>query len=51
VQINDDFVEDLTIENFLQIIDELKNGKEFKVGSQINRQCSSPNNLCEKLNN
>ena len=46
VQINDDFVEDLTIENFLQIIDDLKNGKEFKVGSQINRQCSSPLDNC-----
>jgi len=46
VQINDDFVEDLTIENFLQIIDDLKNGKEFKVGSQINRQCSSPQENC-----
>jgi NADH-quinone oxidoreductase E subunit len=41
VQINDDFVEDLTSENFLKIIEDLKAGKEFKVGSQIGRQCSA----------
>jgi NADH-quinone oxidoreductase E subunit len=42
VQINDDFVEDLTSENFLKIIDDLKNGKSFKIGSQIGRNCSEP---------
>lgn len=42
VQINDDLVEDLTSENFLQIIEDLKSGKDFKVGSQIGRQCSEP---------
>lgn len=42
VQINDDFFEDLTVENFLQAIEDLKNGKEVKIGSQIGRQCSSP---------
>ncbi len=41
VQINDDFVEDLTSENFLKIIEELKEGKKFKVGSQVGRQCSA----------
>ncbi len=41
VQINDDFAEDLTSENFLQILEDLKAGKEFKVGSQIGRQCSA----------
>lgn len=41
VQINDDFAEDLTSENFLKILDELKAGKAFKVGSQIGRQCSA----------
>ncbi len=41
VQINDDFAEDLTSENFLKILDGLKSGKEFKVGSQIGRQCSA----------
>jgi len=42
VQINDDLVEDLTSENFLKILDDLKNGKSYKVGSQIGRQCSKP---------
>ncbi|AIK95969.1 NADH dehydrogenase [Candidatus Paracaedibacter acanthamoebae] len=42
VQINDDFFEDLTPESFVQIIDDLANGKEVKVGSQIGRQCSAP---------
>ena len=41
VQINDDFAEDLTSETFLQILEDLKSGKEFKVGSQIGRQCSA----------
>jgi NADH-quinone oxidoreductase subunit E len=41
VQINDDFAEDLTSENFLKILDELKAGKAFKVGSQTGRQCSA----------
>jgi NADH:ubiquinone oxidoreductase subunit E len=34
VQINDDLAEDLTEENFLKILDDLQNGKSFKVGSQ-----------------
>jgi NADH-quinone oxidoreductase E subunit len=42
VQINDDFAEDLDSENFAKILDDLKAGKEFKVGSQIGRQCSAP---------
>lgn len=42
VQINDDFAEDLTSENFLKILDDLKSGKTFKVGSQTGRQCSAP---------
>ena len=41
VQINDDFAEDLTAENFSQILDDLKNGKSIKIGSQIGRQCSA----------
>jgi len=41
VQINDDFAEDLTSENFLQILEDLKEGKTFKVGSQTGRQCSA----------
>jgi NADH-quinone oxidoreductase E subunit len=44
VQINDDFAEDLNSENFLKILDDLKSGKEFKVGSQVGRQCSAPQN-------
>lgn len=42
VQINDDYYEDLSDESMLQIIDDLKNGKKPKVGSQIGRQCSAP---------
>jgi NADH-quinone oxidoreductase E subunit len=42
VQINDDVVEDLTSENFLKILDDLKAGQQFKIGSQIGRQCSAP---------
>ena len=42
VQINDDFAEDLTSENFLQILEDLKSGKSFKIGSQTGRQCSAP---------
>lgn len=41
VQINDDFFEDLTQENFLQILDDLKSGKAVKIGSQTGRQCSA----------
>lgn len=41
VQINDDFAEDLTSENFAKILDDLKAGKKFKVGSQTGRQCSA----------
>lgn len=42
VQINDDFAEDLTSESFLKILEDLKEGKSFKVGSQTGRQCSAP---------
>ena len=45
VQINDDFAEDLTAENFLQILEDLQNGKNFQVGSQIGRKCSAPINI------
>ena len=41
VQINDDFAEDLTSDNFLKILEDLKSGRSFKVGSQIGRQCSA----------
>lgn len=42
VQINDDYFEDLTVENFEKIIDDLAAGKKVKVGSQTGRQCSAP---------
>lgn len=42
VQINDDFFEDLTKENFTQVLEDLQNGKSVKIGSQIGRQCSAP---------
>lgn len=45
VQINDDFAEDLSSDNFLKILEDLKNGKEFKVGSQTGRQCSAPKDI------
>lgn len=41
VQINDDFAEDLNKENFSKILEDLKAGKPFKVGSQIGRQGSA----------
>jgi NADH-quinone oxidoreductase subunit E len=42
VQINDDFAEDLTSESFFKILDDLKEGRKIKIGSQIGRQCSAP---------
>jgi NADH:ubiquinone oxidoreductase subunit E len=44
VQINDDFAEDLTTESFLKILEDLKSGKSFEIGSQIGRKCSAPLN-------
>ncbi len=35
IQINDDYFEDLTKETFFQILDNLKEGKPVKVGSQL----------------
>lgn len=42
VQINDDFFEDLNKDSFLRIIEDLKSGREVKIGSQTGRQCSAP---------
>lgn len=42
VQINNDYVEDLTVENFEKILDDLKLGKKIKIGSQIDRISSEP---------
>jgi NADH dehydrogenase (ubiquinone) flavoprotein 2 len=42
VQINDDYFEDLNIENMAKILTDLKDGKTVKIGSQTGRQCSKP---------
>ena len=42
VMINDDYYEDLTSENLIEIIDALKEGKEVKTGSYTGRKSSEP---------
>ncbi len=42
VQINDDFFEDLTEDNIVEILDHLKAGNKVKVGTQIKRLNSAP---------
>ncbi len=42
VQINDDYYEDLTSENFEKLLDELAAGRPVKSGSQTGRQSSEP---------
>jgi NADH-quinone oxidoreductase subunit E len=42
VQINDDYYEDLTAENFAKLIDDLAAGRPVKTGSQIGRVSSEP---------
>jgi NADH-quinone oxidoreductase subunit E len=42
VQINDDYYEDLTPENFAALLDDLKAGKKVKLGPQVDRSCSEP---------
>lgn len=42
VQINDDYYEDLTTENFEKLLDDLAMGRPVKVGSQIGRNRSEP---------
>lgn len=42
VQINDDYYEDLTAENFARLLDDLAAGREVKVGPQVDRQTSAP---------
>lgn len=42
VQINDDYYEDLTPEKMEQLLDDLKDGKQVKVGSQSGRHTSEP---------
>lgn len=41
-QINFDYYEDLTPENFRKLLDDLAAGREVKVGSQTDRNCSEP---------
>ena len=42
VQINDDYYEDLTPESLQKILQDLKDGKQVKSGSQLGRSCSEP---------
>ncbi|WP_457093009.1 NADH-quinone oxidoreductase subunit NuoE [Microvirga sp. P5_D2] len=42
VQINDDYYEDLTTENFEKLLDDLAAGRPVKAGSQIGRNRSEP---------
>ncbi len=42
VQINDDYYEDLTPNNFLALLDGLRKGRAVKPGSQTGRQFSAP---------
>ncbi len=42
VQINQDYYEDLTPENFAALLDNLAAGRPVKTGSQIGRVCSEP---------
>ena len=42
VQINDDYYEDLTPENFNKLLDDLAAGKKVNVGSQTGRKSSEP---------
>ena len=42
VQINDDYFEDLTAENFSTLLDDLAAGREVRVGSQTGRVTSEP---------
>ena len=42
VQINDDYYEDLTVENFNKLLDDLAAGRPVKKGSQVGRVSSEP---------
>ncbi len=44
-QINDDFYEDLTKESMKKIIEDLKNGKQPKIGPQSDRKGAEPINI------
>ena len=49
VQINDDYYEDLTPENFNTLLDDLAAGRPVKIGSQIGRSGSEPRGGGETL--
>ena len=42
VQINDDYFEDLDVDSFSEIIEDLKAGKKVRIGSQTGRISSEP---------
>ncbi len=50
VQINDDYYEDLNEENFLHVIEALRQNKKIKVGSQTGRQSSCPASIKPSTN-
>ena len=49
VQINDDYFEDLTPENFEKLLDDLQAGRPVKKGSQIGRNASGPHEAVTTL--
>ena len=49
VQINDDYYEDLTAENFEKLLDDLAAGRPVKAGSQIGRRSSEPHEAVKTL--
>jgi len=49
VQINDDYYEDLDGNNFQQLLEDLRAGKEVKVGSQTGRASSEPQDGAKTL--
>ncbi len=42
IQINDEYYEDLDEENFRKLLNDLKNNRPIKIGSQIGRKSSQP---------
>jgi NADH-quinone oxidoreductase subunit E len=49
VQINDDYYEDLTAENFEKLLDDLAAGRPVKTGSQKGRESSEPEGALTSL--
>ena len=49
VQINDLYYEDLTVENFERLLDDLAAGRPVKAGSQIGRRASEPHEAVNTL--